>query len=93
MRTALLILLLAGCSSAQWEKPGATLETAQADARACGAAAQAASPLPRPQASTTSSGAVISTEPNGQRDAMRQMEDSQRVQDCMRQKGYTLRGA
>lgn len=91
MRKCLLVLLLAGCSTLQWEKPGATREMAEADARACSASAQAASQLPRPQATTMQSGAVIVTEPNETRDATRQMHEGQRMQDCMRERGYTLR--
>jgi hypothetical protein len=91
MRKSLLVLLLAGCSTVQWQKPGATPEMADADARACSSAAQVTSQLPRPQTTTMSSGAVVVTEPNEPRDAVRQMHESQRMQDCMRQKGYTLR--
>lgn len=93
MRKALLVLLLAGCSTVQWHKPGATPEMAEADARACSAAAQAASPLPRPQTTTMASGAVVVTEPNEPRDATRQMQEGQRMQECMRQKGYALKSA
>ena len=91
MRKGLLVLLLAGCSTAQWQKPGATPEMAEADARACSAAAQVASQLPRPQTTAMQSGAVVVTEPNEPRDAARQMQEGQRMQECMRQKGYTLR--
>jgi hypothetical protein len=87
----LAIVLLAGCSTAQWERPGASAEMVDADARACGASAQAASQLPSPQTTMTSSGAVIVTERNEPVDANRQMQEGQRVQSCMRQKGYTLR--
>lgn len=93
MRKALLVLLLAGCSTVEWQKPGATPEVAEADARACSAAAQVASPLPRPQTTTMASGAVVVTEPNEPRDATRQMHEGQRMQECMRQKGYTLKSA
>ena len=91
VRRGLLVLLLAGCSTAQWLKPGATPEMAEADARACSSAAQVASQLPRTQTTTMSSGAVIVTEPNEPRDATRQMQEGQRMQECMRQKGYSLR--
>ncbi|HUQ73600.1 MAG TPA: hypothetical protein VM183_02660 [Burkholderiales bacterium] len=91
MRPWFAILLLAGCSTAQWERPGASAEMVDADARACGAAAQAAPLLPSPQATMTSSGAVIVTERSDPVDANRQMQEGQRVQNCMRQKGYTLR--
>lgn len=91
MRKGLLVLLLAGCSTVQWQKPGATPEMAEADARACSSAAQVGSQLPRAQTTTMASGAVVVTEPNEPRDAARQMQESQRMQECMRQKGYTLR--
>lgn len=91
MRKCLVLLLLAGCSSTQWEKPGATAEIADADARACGAGAQAASFLPSPQTTLTSSGAVLVTERTEPLDATRQLQEGQRVESCMRQKGYTLR--
>jgi hypothetical protein len=91
MRKCLLLLCLAGCSTAHWDRPGASAEMADADARACGASAQAASQLPSPQTTLTSSGAVIVTERNEPLDANRQMQEGQRVQACMRQKGYTLR--
>ena len=91
MRKAVLVVLLAGCSSVQWQKPGATPEMADADARACSSATQVTSQLPRPQTTTMASGAVVVTEPSEPRDSARQMQEGQRMQDCMRQKGYTLR--
>ena len=91
MKKGLLVLLLAGCSTVQWQKPGATPEMAETDARACSSAAQVASQLPRTQTTTMASGAVVVTEPNEPRDAARQMQEGQRMQECMRQKGYTLR--
>ena len=38
-----------------------------------------------------SSGAVVVTEPTQPVDARRQMEEGERMQDCMRQKGYQLK--
>jgi hypothetical protein len=93
MKRWLALLLLAGCGSTQWEKPGATQDMADADARACAAAAQTAPSLPRSQTTLTSSGAAITTEPTQPVDARRQMEQGERMQDCMRQKGYQLRGS
>jgi hypothetical protein len=86
------LLLLAGCSTVHWEKPGVTAEMADADARACAAGAQASSVQPRPQTTVTSSGAVLVTEPTQPVDAYRQMEEGQRMEDCMRKKGYRLKG-
>ena len=93
MRRWLAVLLLAGCGTTQWEKPGATQEMADADARACAAAAQTAPTLPRSQTTVMSSGAVITTEPAYQADARRQMEQGERMQDCMLKKGYQLKGS
>lgn len=91
MRRWLALLLVAGCGTTQWEKPGATQEMSDADARACAAAAQTAPTLPRSQTTLTSSGAAITTEPAQPIDARRQMEQGERMQDCMRQRGYTLK--
>lgn len=93
MKSWAVLVLLAGCSTVHWEKPGATAETADADARACQAGAQAASVQPRPQTTVTSSGAVLVTEPTQPVDAYRQMEEGQRMEDCMRKKGYRLKGS
>ncbi|HWI37131.1 MAG TPA: hypothetical protein VNU64_11825 [Burkholderiales bacterium] len=92
MRRWLALLLVAGCGTTQWDKPGATQEVADADARACAAAAQTAPTLPRSQTTVTSSGAVITTDPAQPLDARRQMEQGERMQECMRQRGYTLKG-
>jgi hypothetical protein len=91
MKKWLALLLLAGCSSTQWDKPGATQEVADADARACAANAQAVSTVPRVQTTVMSSGAVIVTEPTQPMDTQRQMEEGQRIQECMRKKGYQLK--
>ena len=91
MRKWLPLLLLAGCSTVQWDKPGASAEMAQADARACGSAAQSAPFLPKPQTTMSAAGAVVVTESNDPVDAGRQMQEAQRVETCMRQKGYALR--
>lgn len=90
-RRWLALLLLAGCGTTQWVKPGATVEMANADARACAAGAQATPAQPRSQTTVMSSGAVVVTEPTQPVDARRQMEEGERMQDCMRQKGYQLK--
>lgn len=92
MKKWLALLLLAGCSTAQWDKPGVSAEVADSDARACRAGAQAVSTLPKPQTTVMSSGAVVVTEPSQPVDAHRQMEEGQRMEDCMRKKGYRLKG-
>jgi hypothetical protein len=86
-----LLLLLAGCGTTQWDKPGATQEMADADARACAAAAESISTVPRPQTTVMSSGAVIVTEPPQGVDAQRRMDEGQRMQECMQKKGYRLK--
>jgi len=87
-RRWLVLVLVAGCSSVQWDKPGATAASVDADLRGCSSAAQAVPTLAQPR--TTSTGAEIQPHP-GDRDADRQLQEAQRVQACMREKGYTLR--
>jgi hypothetical protein len=96
--TVALLLLLAGCSATRWEKPGATADTLDADFGACSASAQALPALPAPR--TTSSSVEVRAAPSGgigvqtagaYGDADLQLLQAQRVQDCMRQKGYVLR--
>ncbi|HET7364076.1 MAG TPA: hypothetical protein VFJ70_10965 [Burkholderiales bacterium] len=87
-RRWLALVLLAGCSSVQWDKPGATPASVDADLRACSTAAQAVPTLAQPR--TLSSGAEIQPHPTD-RDADRQLQEAQRVQACMRARGYTLR--
>jgi len=93
MKKWLAVLVLAGCSSTQWDKPGATQEVADADARTCAASAETVSYVPRPQTTVMSSGAVVVTEPTQPMDAQRRMDEGQRMQECMRQKGYRLKAA
>jgi hypothetical protein len=93
MKKWLALLLLAGCATTQWDKPGVAQDVADADARACAAGAQATAVQPRPQTTVMSSGAVVVTEPAQPLDARRQMDEGQRMQECMRQKGYQLKGA
>jgi hypothetical protein len=80
--------LIAGCSSAQWDKPGATPASVDADLRTCTTAARAVPTVP--QLKTTSTGMEIQPHPTD-RDADRQLQEAQRMQACMREKGYTLR--
>jgi hypothetical protein len=83
-----LLLLMAGCSSAHWEKSGATRESVDADLRACTTAAQAVPTLPALRTSPT--GTEVLPHPTD-RDADRQLQEGERVQNCMRARGYTLR--
>jgi acetyl-CoA carboxylase carboxyltransferase component len=85
---ALLLLLAAGCSSVHWEKSGATRESVDADLRACTTAAQAVPTLPALRTSPT--GTEVLPHPTD-RDADRQLQEGERVQNCMRARGYTLR--
>jgi len=82
------LLLLAGCSSMQWDKPGATPMSVDADLRECSTAAQAVPTVP--QTRTMASGAEIQPHPTD-RDADRQHQEAQRGQACMPEKGYTHR--
>lgn len=93
MKRWLALAILAGCGTTQWDKPGATQEMADADARACAATAQSTPPLPRTQTTVNSSGAVVVTEPTQPVDARGQMEQGERMQNCMRQKGYQLKAS
>ena len=88
MRKWLALVILAGCSSVQWDKPGATQAGVDADLRACGTAAENVPMLPSPR--TTSSGIEMQPHPT-ERDADRQLQQAQRVQACMREKGYSLK--
>ena len=87
-RRWLAFVLLAGCSTVQWDKPGATSASVDADLRACSSAAQAVPTVP--QLRTSPTGTEIQPHP-ADRDADRQLQEGQRVQACMRDKGYTLR--
>jgi hypothetical protein len=76
------MLLLVGCSTQQWDKPGATRESVEADSRACGALAGS---YPTAPARRTTQTSVTD------RDADRQLEEAQRRDACMTRKGYSLR--
>lgn len=97
MKKWLGLLLVAGCSTTQWDKPGATPASVDADLKACTTAAEALPALPAPR--TTSSAVEVRTPPGGVSvqtygsvgDADQRLQQGQRVQDCMRQKGYTLK--
>jgi len=100
-RSLALLLVLAGCSTTQWEKPGATQASVDADLRACTTEANTipSAPAPRTTSSaievrTTRTGAgSVQTPAGSYGDADTQLQEAQRVQSCMRQKGYTLRSS
>jgi hypothetical protein len=75
-------LLLAGCSTQQWDKSGATPGSTESDARACAALAESYPTAPDRRTTQTSV---------TDRDADRQLAEAQRREACMRQKGYSLR--
>jgi len=98
MKKWICVVLVAGCSSAQWDRPGATAASVDADLRSCNATVQAVPGLPSPRTTSNSvevraaSGGVGVQTPSGAYgDADRQLQQGQRVQDCMRDKGYTLK--
>jgi hypothetical protein len=82
IRIAAAALLVAACSTQQWDKPGATLEDVEADARAC--AARSESYPVAPARRTTQPGI-------DDRGADRQLAEAERREACMRQRGYSLR--
>jgi hypothetical protein len=98
MKKWLCFLLLAGCSTVQWEKPGATAESVDADLRSCNAVAHATPGMPSPR--TTSNSPEVRASPTtgvsvqsagAYGDADKQLQQGQRVDDCMRGRGYTLK--
>lgn len=98
MKKYLCFLLLAGCSTVQWEKPGATAENIDADLRSCNAAVYATPGMPSPR--TTSNSPEVRTSPTAgvsvqsagaYGDADKQLQQSQRIDDCMKGRGYTLK--
>jgi len=98
MKKYLCFLLLAGCSSVQWDKPGATAESINADLRSCNAITQATQGMASPR--TTSNSPEVRASPTtgvsvqaagAMGDADKQLQQGQRVDDCMRGRGYTLK--
>lgn len=91
-------MLVTGCSTVQWDRPGATAESVDADLRSCNAAVRATPGMPSPRTtanspevrgSPTTGVSVQSAGAYG--DADQQLQQSQRVEDCMRSRGYTLK--
>lgn len=98
MKKWLCLVLLTGCSTVQWDKPGATAQSVDADLRSCNAMTQATPGIPSPR--TTSNTPEVRTSPTAgvsvqtagaYGDADRQLQQSKRVEDCMRDRGYALK--
>lgn len=88
-RHALAAALLAGCAAGvHWDKPGASAEGMAADFQSCSTAADAYPILPRGRTGPT--GVEVEAF-DTTRDANQRLERGQRVERCMRQRGYTLR--
>lgn len=87
--TSLALALVAGCASTlDWSKPGATRAAIDADAKACRLAAERVPTLPRPQTAPLSGATSSAT--GTDLDADRQLAQAQRVETCMRERGYQL---
>ena len=80
---ALLLLLAAACSTAKWDKPGATDDQIQADGKECWDKAYG---LARSNASPAPNGVIVGGPTTTQRD--RAMDETALFQRCMRDKGY-----
>lgn len=98
MKKWLCFVLLAGCSTVQWDKPGATAESVDADLRSCNGAAAATPGMPSPR--TTSNSPEVRTSPTAgvsvqsagaMGDADKQLYQGQRIEDCMKSRGYSLK--
>jgi hypothetical protein len=83
------LALLAGCASGfDWSKPGATQEATDADIKACRLAAERTSALPRVRTAPPSGTGRYTT--GSELDADTQLEQAQRLETCMRERGYQL---
>jgi hypothetical protein len=83
------LLLLGGCAAnLDWTRPGATQDAVDADLKACRLAAQSYPGLPRVR--TSPPAATGSTATGTDVDADVQLERAQRVDQCMRSRGYQL---
>ena len=86
---SLALVVAAGCASAvDWSKPGATQEAVDADLKACRLAADRIPALPR--INTAPPSAAGSTATGTDVDADVQLQRAQRVESCMRERGYQL---
>ncbi len=85
----LALPLVAACASTvEWSKPGATQQAIDADVKACRLAAERLPALPRPQTVPPASG--MSSTTGTDLDADRQLQQAQRIDACMRERGYQL---
>ena len=85
----LAVLLLAGCASnLEWTRPGAAQDAIDTDLKACRLAAESYPGLPRVRTAPPS--ATGSTATGTDIDADVQLERAQRVDACMRSRGYQL---
>lgn len=85
----LAALLLAGCASGfDWSKPGATQQAIDTDLKACRLIAERTPALPRVRTTLPSGTGTYST--GSELDADAQLEQAQRVETCMRERGYQL---
>ena len=79
-----VLVLLAACSSGgDWARDGTSRETMQADVLACDAAARASPTVPRPRQG-------VGRAPTDPPDADHLLDLAQRVDRCMRGRGYTF---
>lgn len=80
----ILLLLLGACSTASWDKPGATPELVQKDGQECW---DKAYNVARSSATGTTEGMVVGAPADRRRD--RAMDEQGAFQQCMRDKGYS----
>lgn len=86
---ALALALVTGCASTlDWSKPGATQDAVDTDLKACRVAAERYPAAPRLPSTPPSGTGTLST--GTDRDADTQLTQAQRVETCMRSRGYQL---
>lgn len=90
LKLAWLVLpLAAACaSSVDWSKPGATQAAMDEDVKACRLAAQRVPALPRLRTAPPSGTGSSTT--GSDLDADTQLAQAQRIETCMRSRGYQL---
>ena len=81
---ALLVCLLAACTPAKWDKPGATDASIQEDGQKCWDTARLQS---RSVSSPAPDGVIVGAPVDRARD--RGMDETANFQRCMRDKGYS----
>jgi hypothetical protein len=87
--SALGLVFVAGCAShVDWAKPGTAQEFVDADIKACRLAAESYPALPRLRTAPPSATGSSST--GTDLDADVQLQRAQRVESCMRERGYQL---